>query len=88
MSNDVSRIESPLTLRGILLCGFAAFGGILFGYDSGYINGVLGMNFFKKEFGHAVDIGVDDSGYNIRTSFDIPTTSTTANMSQMSGRSL
>jgi hypothetical protein len=38
-------------VRGYLLCVFAAFGGILFGYDSGYINGVMGMNFFKQEFG-------------------------------------
>ena len=46
-----NRIEAPVTLRGYLLCVFAAFGGILFGYDSGYINGVLGMNFFKQQFG-------------------------------------
>jgi hypothetical protein len=45
------RVEAPVTLRGYLLCVFAAFGGILFGYDSGYINGVLGMNFFKHQFG-------------------------------------
>ena len=45
------RIEAPVTVRGYLLCVFAAFGGILFGYDSGYINGVLGMNFFKQQFG-------------------------------------
>ncbi|KAF1994632.1 MFS monosaccharide transporter-like protein [Amniculicola lignicola CBS 123094] len=51
-SSEVDRIEAPVTLRGYLLCVFAAFGGILFGYDSGYINGVLGMNFFKQEFGH------------------------------------
>jgi hypothetical protein len=38
------RVEAPVTVRGYLLCVFAAFGGILFGYDSGYINGVLGMN--------------------------------------------
>jgi len=45
------RVEAPVTVRGYLLCVFAAFGGILFGYDSGYINGVLGMNFFKQQFG-------------------------------------
>lgn len=47
----VGRVEAPVTLRGYLLCIFAAFGGILFGYDSGYISGVLAMNFFKQEFG-------------------------------------
>jgi hypothetical protein len=47
----LSRVEAPATLRGYLLCVFAAFGGILFGYDSGYINGVLAMNYFKQEFG-------------------------------------
>lgn len=45
------RIEAPVTVRGYLLCVFAAFGGILFGYDSGYISGVIAMNFFKLQFG-------------------------------------
>ncbi|KAH7112951.1 general substrate transporter [Dendryphion nanum] len=49
--NGSDRDEAPVTLRGYLLCVFAAFGGILFGYDSGYISGVLGMNYFKQEFG-------------------------------------
>ncbi|KAF3010767.1 hypothetical protein E8E13_007565 [Curvularia kusanoi] len=47
----LDRVEAPVTLRGYLLCVFAAFGGILFGYDSGYINGVLAMNAFKQQFG-------------------------------------
>lgn len=47
----LDRVEAPVTLRGYLLCVFAAFGGILFGYDSGYINGVLAMNYFKQQFG-------------------------------------
>ena len=50
-TGDLNRVEAPVTLRGYLLCAFAAFGGILFGYDSGYISGVLGMNYFKMQFG-------------------------------------
>ncbi|KAF1953455.1 general substrate transporter [Byssothecium circinans] len=46
-----SRVEAPVTMQGYLMCAFAAFGGILFGYDSGYISGVLGMNYFKQQFG-------------------------------------
>lgn len=43
---DISRIEAPVTFKTYLMCAFAAFGGIFFGYDSGYINSVLGMPFF------------------------------------------
>ncbi|KAJ6263067.1 hypothetical protein Dda_1626 [Drechslerella dactyloides] len=63
----ISRVEAPVTVRAYLLCAFAAFGGILFGYDSGYISGVLGMAYFKREFGGPVDLGVDETGYNIQT---------------------
>lgn len=40
---DVERIEAPVTWKAYLLCAFASFGGIFFGYDSGYINGVLSV---------------------------------------------
>ncbi|KAL9101512.1 MAG: hypothetical protein Q9163_003238 [Psora crenata] len=43
---DTARIEAPVTLKAYMMCAFAAFGGIFFGYDSGYINGVLGMPYF------------------------------------------
>ena len=43
---DVDRIEAPVTLKTYMMCAFAAFGGIFFGYDSGYINGVVGMNYY------------------------------------------
>ena len=43
---DTARIEAPVTLKAYLMCAFAAFGGIFFGYDSGYISGVLGMDYF------------------------------------------
>jgi len=32
------------------MCAFAAFGGIFFGFDSGYINGVLAMPYFVHTF--------------------------------------
>jgi MFS family permease len=38
-TSDINRIEAPVTY---LMCAFASFGGIFFGYDSGYINGVNG----------------------------------------------
>ncbi|KAG6011882.1 hypothetical protein E4U54_007857 [Claviceps lovelessii] len=43
---DVEHIEAPVTWKAYLLCAFASFGGIFFGYDSGYINGVLGSKLF------------------------------------------
>ncbi|KAL2157325.1 hypothetical protein VTH06DRAFT_6263 [Thermothelomyces fergusii] len=44
----VSRVEAPVTLKAYLMCVFAAFGGIFFGYDSGYISGVMGMEYFVR----------------------------------------
>ncbi|KAL2830311.1 general substrate transporter [Aspergillus cavernicola] len=44
------RIEAPVTWKTYLMCAFAAFGGIFFGYDSGYISGVMGMDYFIHEF--------------------------------------
>lgn len=43
---DVEHIEASVTWKAYLLCAFASFGGIFFGYDSGYINGVLGSKIF------------------------------------------
>ncbi|KAL8952559.1 MAG: hypothetical protein Q9222_001549 [Ikaeria aurantiellina] len=45
-TSDVDRIEAPVTWKAYFMCAFAAFGGIYFGYDSGYINGVKGMAYF------------------------------------------
>ena len=39
-AQDVEHIEAPVTWKAYLMCAFASFGGIFFGYDSGYINGV------------------------------------------------
>lgn len=48
-TTDVERIEAPVTWKAYLICAFASFGGIFFGYDSGYINGVLGSAIFIRE---------------------------------------
>ncbi|KAI5920845.1 general substrate transporter [Camillea tinctor] len=43
---DVSRVEAPVTVKAYLICAFAAFGGIFFGYDTGWMGGVLAMPYF------------------------------------------
>jgi MFS family permease len=45
-TDDVAQIEAPVTWKAYLICAFASFGGIFFGYDSGYINGVSGSQIF------------------------------------------
>lgn len=55
---DATVVEAPVTFKAYLMCAFAAFGGIFFGYDSGYINGVLGMDYFLHEFFGAVSFNV------------------------------
>ncbi|KAJ5720351.1 uncharacterized protein N7483_008285 [Penicillium malachiteum] len=47
---DATRIEAPVTMKTYFMCAFAAFGGLFFGYDSGYISGVLGMDYFIETF--------------------------------------
>lgn len=52
-TTDVNRVEAPVTVRAYLIVAFAAFGGIFFGYDTGWMGGVLGMEYFIKLYtGH------------------------------------
>ncbi|CAE6408417.1 unnamed protein product, partial [Rhizoctonia solani] len=44
-------------LAGILMTTFAAFGGILFGYDTGVISGVKEMENWLQTFGHQAPNG-------------------------------
>ncbi|CDK28630.1 unnamed protein product [Kuraishia capsulata CBS 1993] len=44
-TSDLNRIEAPITFKAYMMCAFAAFGGMLFGYDSGYISSVMGMDY-------------------------------------------
>jgi hypothetical protein len=49
---DTSRIEAPVTMKTYFMCVFAAFGGIFFGYDTGWMGGVLGMPYFIQMYTH------------------------------------
>ena len=49
-TTDIGRIEAPVTVKAYLICAFAAFGGIFFGYDTGWMSGVLGMKYFIKQY--------------------------------------
>ncbi|KAI1849320.1 hypothetical protein JX266_004815 [Neoarthrinium moseri] len=45
-TTNVDRTEAPVTWKAYLVCAFAAFGGIFFGYDTGWMSGVLAMPYF------------------------------------------
>lgn len=47
---DTSRIEAPITMKAYLMCAFASFGGIFFGYDSGWVNSVLSTPYVIQTF--------------------------------------
>jgi hypothetical protein len=49
-TTDVNRVEAPVTVRAYLIVAFAAFGGIFFGYDTGWMGGVLNMDYFIKQY--------------------------------------
>ncbi|KAF2197479.1 high affinity glucose transporter RGT2 [Delitschia confertaspora ATCC 74209] len=49
-TTDVNRIEAPVTVKAYLIVAFAAFGGIFFGYDTGWMGGVLAMPYFIKQY--------------------------------------
>ena len=50
---------------GIAMVGFAAFGGILFGYDTGTIAGITAMEDWLMTFGQRND---DSPGWHLSTS--------------------
>ena len=49
-TTDTSRIEAPVTVKAYLICAFAAFGGIFFGYDTGWMGDVLAMKYFIRQY--------------------------------------
>lgn len=50
MPGDINRIEAPVTFKAYLMCAFAAFAGIFFGFDTGYINETMAMPYFIHQF--------------------------------------
>ncbi|KAK8042714.1 hypothetical protein PG994_013197 [Apiospora phragmitis] len=45
-TTDVNRVEAPVTWKAYMICAFAAFSGIFFGYDTGWMSGVMAMPYF------------------------------------------
>lgn len=68
---DLARIEAPVTLKAYLMCAFASFGGIFFGFDSGYISGVMGMPFFINLF-TGIPIPPADATPEVLKAFTLP----------------
>lgn len=67
-TSDVERIEAPVTWKAYVICAFASFGGIFFGYDSGYINGVSGSEVFYKAVEGPAATALTDSNLSLITS--------------------
>ncbi|KAI0172273.1 general substrate transporter [Hypoxylon sp. FL1284] len=72
---DVARVEAPVTLKAYLICAFAAFGGIFFGYDTGWMGGVLAMPYFitlytgvPYDYDAAAPIGVSKDNFVLPSS--------------------
>ncbi|TVY37591.1 putative glucose transporter [Lachnellula subtilissima] len=68
---DVSRIEAPVTVKAYLMCAFASFGGIFFGFDSGYISGVMGMDYFIHLY-TGIPIPASDASAAVQKAFTLP----------------
>lgn len=49
-SSRSSRLRAKPTWKSIGICAFTGLGGLLFGYDTGYINGVMSMPYFENMY--------------------------------------
>ena len=70
---DTSRLEAPITMRAYLICAFAAFGGIFFGYDTGWMGGVLAMPYFIRQYTGLPYPDHNDPNYDtLKKNFHLP----------------
>ncbi|CEH14452.1 mfs monosaccharide transporter [Ceraceosorus bombacis] len=62
LTTNAGPIIKPKTkkqaIRAVLASSFMAMGGILFGYDTGTISGIIAMEKFKQDFGTYYDVNV------------------------------
>jgi len=56
MSGGIGATAPKSKIAGILMTSFAAFGGILYGYDTGTISGLQQMPNWLETFGHRVPV--------------------------------
>jgi len=60
-------------MKTYFMCVFASFGGIFFGYDTGWMSGVLGMPFFIQMYTHQpYPNGGHPDAANLPTTFALP----------------
>ena len=67
---DTGRVEAPVTFKAYMMCAFAAFGGIFFGYDSGYISGVMGMPYVIHMY-TGIPIPAADAPKSVKDAFTL-----------------
>lgn len=65
-SGVISAIAMKRGMSGIVMTAFAAFGGMLFGYDTGTIAGIIQMKDWVRTFGEPD--GSSPTGYSVSTS--------------------
>ncbi|KAN0130486.1 General substrate transporter, partial [Lactarius tabidus] len=69
MSGGIGANPKGNNIAGIFMISFAAFGGILFGYDTGTISGLQQMPNWLETFGHSVPVSTSfPNGYGISSS--------------------